>query len=174
MRVHVLARKGVEPAHDVYRVPGTGDPEGILPERVFVGGGEAEFFSSLDFLVLAMPLTPQTEGIVGEKELRSLRPSAYLLNPARGTLVQEKALLEVLREGLIAGAAIDTHYQYPLPPEHPLWGFSNVILTPHIAGSSLNPMFSRRIWEIFGANLERYLSGGTLLNELSEQQLKGA
>lgn len=173
MRVHVLTRKGVKPAHDVYRVPGTGDPEGIFPDRVFVAGSEAEFLSSLDFLVLAMPLTPQTEGIVGDKELRCLRRSAYILNPARGPLIQELPLIEALREGLIAGAAIDTHYEYPLPPEHPLWGFPNVILTPHVAGSSLNPMFTRRIWEIFVANLQRYTAGEALLNELSQQQLEG-
>jgi phosphoglycerate dehydrogenase-like enzyme len=174
MRVHVLTRKGVKPAHDIYRVPGTGDAEGILPDRVFVAGSEAEFLSSLDFLVLAMPLTSQTEGIVGERELRSLPRSAYILNPARGPLIRERPLLEALRAGLIAGAAIDTHYLYPLPPEHPLWGSPNVILTPHIAGSSLNPMFSRRLWEIFVANAQRYIRGETLLNELSRQQLEGA
>jgi phosphoglycerate dehydrogenase-like enzyme len=174
MRVHVFARKGVKPAREIYRVPGTGDPEGILPDRVFAAGSEAEFLSNLDFLVLAMPLTSQTEGTVGERELRSLPRSAYILNPARGPLIQERPLLEALREGLIAGAAIDTHYEYPLPAEHPLWGFPNVILTPHIAGSSLNPMFSRRLWEIFVANVQRYTTGEALLNELSQQQLEGA
>ena len=68
-----------------------------------------------------MPLTSANEGIVGEPELRALRPTAYVLNPARGPLIQEQALLRALREGWIAGAALDTHYRYPMPPEHPLW-----------------------------------------------------
>jgi phosphoglycerate dehydrogenase-like enzyme len=173
MRVHVLTRHGVTPAPYVYRVPGTGDPEGTLPDRIFVAGGEQEFLSGLDFLILAMPLTRETEGIVGFKELSALPRTAFLLNPARGPLIQEEALLGALREGRIAGAAIDTHYAYPLPAEHSLWSFPNVILTPHIAGSSLNPMFRRHLWNICLDNIERYQNGDTLLNELSSQQLRG-
>jgi phosphoglycerate dehydrogenase-like enzyme len=157
----------------VYRVPGTGDPEGTLPHRVFVKGQEREFLKDLDFLILAMPLTSRTEGIVGEEELRSLPRSAYLLNPARGPLVREDALSRALAEGWIAGAAIDTHYSYPMPPEHWLWSCPNVIFTPHISGSSLNPMFTRRLWRIFAGNVERYLNGSRLLNELTVEQLGG-
>ncbi len=79
--------------------------------------------------------------MIGERELRALPRSAYLLNPARGPIVQQDALLRALRENWIAGAALDTHYQYPTPPDHPLWQLPNVIFTPHIAGSSLSPAF---------------------------------
>ena len=157
----------------MYCVAGTGDHEGRFPHRVFLKGQEQEFLAGLDFLVLAMPLTPQTESIVGEAELRSLPRRAFLLNPARGPLVREQALLQALREGWIAGAAIDTHYAYPMPPDHPLWAFPNVIFTPHISGSSLNPMFNQRLWEIFCGNVERFLSGQPLLNELTTDQLRG-
>lgn len=173
MHVHVLTRYGVKPASDIYRVPGTGDAEGSLPDRIFHAGEKREFLSRLDFLIMAMPLTQQTEGIVGLEELSTLPRSAFILNPARGTLIQENALLQALQEGLVAGAAIDTHYSYPLPPEHPLWSLPNVILTPHIAGSSLNPMFRQRLWDIFLQNIDRYLKGSQLLNELSPQQLQG-
>jgi phosphoglycerate dehydrogenase-like enzyme len=173
MRVHVLTRHGVQAAPHVYRVPGTGDAEGKLPDRVFVAGSEEEFLSGLDFLILAMPLTRQTEGIVGMEELYALPRNAFVLNPARGPLIQEQALLQALREGWIAGAAIDTHYQYPLPPEHPLWSFPNVMLTPHIAGSSLNPRFRHYLWDIFLKNVDQYQNGGKLLNELSPEQLRG-
>ena len=173
MRVHVLTRHGVQPAPYIYRVPGTGDPDGTLPDRVFLAGSEKEFLSGLDFLILAMPMTRETEGIVGMKELCALPETAFLLNPARGPLIQEEALLQALREGRIAGAAIDTHYLYPLPPEHPLWSFPNVILTPHIAGSNLNPMFRQHLWDIFLENIGQYQNGGKLLNELSQQQLQG-
>jgi phosphoglycerate dehydrogenase-like enzyme len=173
MRVHVLTRNGVQPAPDIYRVPGTGDPEGTLPDRVFADGGGKEFLAGLDFLILAMPLTSHTEGIVGWEELCSLPETAFVLNPARGPLIQEQALLQALREGRIAGAAIDTHYHYPLPPEHPLWSFPNVMLTPHIAGSSLNPMYHHYLWDIFLKNIDRYENGDKLLNELSSEQLRG-
>lgn len=174
MRVHVLSRSGFGATRNVYAVPGTGDPEGTLPDHVFTAGQETDFLASLDFLILAMPLTPSTEGIVGERELQALPSSAYLLNPARGPLVQQEALLRALRENWIAGAAIDTHYAYPLPPQHPLWSFPNVILTPHISGSSLNPHFRERIWDIFLENVRRMQSQEPLLNELSPDQLQGA
>jgi phosphoglycerate dehydrogenase-like enzyme len=120
-----------------------------------------------------VPLTKATEGLIGERELRALPRTAYLLNPARGRIVQEQALLRALRERWIAGAALDTHYHYPMPPDHPLWRFPNVIMTPHIAGSSLSPRFKQRLWEIFATNVERYVRREPLLNELSPAQLAG-
>ncbi|MEW5979113.1 MAG: D-2-hydroxyacid dehydrogenase [Acidobacteriota bacterium] len=171
MTVHVLARHGVRPRRQTYCVPGTGDSEGVLPDHVFLEGQESDFLSSLDFLVLAMPLTGRTRGIVGERELQALPRRAFLLNPARGPLVQEQALLKALRQGWIAGAALDTHYQYPLPPEHPLWSLPNVILTPHISGASHSRRFLGRVWEIFVENVRRFISGQPLWNELSAEQL---
>jgi phosphoglycerate dehydrogenase-like enzyme len=171
MRVHVLTRSGVKERADIYRVPGTGDPDGKLPDRVFRPEQTAEFLGGLDFLILAMPLTKANEGIVGEPELRSLRPTAYVLNPARGPLIREEALLRALREGWIAGAALDTHYHYPMPPEHPLWKMPNVIMTPHISGSSGSPFFLQRVWDIFVQNVERLQRGQPLLNELAPGEL---
>ena len=173
MRVHVLSRKGVQPVVDIYCVPGTSDPGGKLPDRVFLAGQEIEFLSGLDFLVLAMPITPATKGIVGERELRALPKTAHLLNPARGPLVEEQALIRALQEGWIAGAALDTHYHYPMPPDHPLWRMPNVIFTPHISGSSLSPHFITRTWDILLANMERDRAGRPLLNELTRDQLEG-
>ena len=174
MHVHVLARNGVKERDNIYRVPGTGDPEGKLPDRVFAMAEKPEFLAGLDFLVLAMPLTKATEGIVGESDLRALRPTAYVLNPARGPLIQEQALVRALRDGWIAGAALDTHYHYPMPPEHPLWHLPNVIMTPHISGSSGSPFFLARVWDIFVQNVERLQRGQALLNELTPAQLAGA
>jgi phosphoglycerate dehydrogenase-like enzyme len=173
MRVHVLARHGVQPRVEIHRVPGTGDPDGRLPDRVFTMEQKAEFLAGLDFLILAMPLTEASRGIVGETELRALRPTAYLLNPARGPLVREQALLRALREGWIAGAALDTHYHYPMPPEHPLWRLPNVIMTPHISGSSGSPFFLERVWDVFVQNVVRLQQNRPLLNELTPDQLNG-
>lgn len=173
LRVHVLARNGVGPSTEIYSVPGTGDPEGVLPDRVFGPGQETEFLASLDFLVVALPLTKATENLIGERELRALRPTAFLLNPARGPIVSQDALLKALREGWISGAALDTHYHYPMPADHPLWRFPNVIMTPHISGSTLSPRFKERLWDIFSKNLPRFMRGERLLNQLTPGQLAG-
>src|SRR5437868_2725585 len=79
--------------HHTYVQPGTGDPDGVLPDRVFVAGQERDFLAGLDFLVLALPHTRQSDGMVGEEQLRALPRTAFLLNPARGPLVREPALL---------------------------------------------------------------------------------
>ena len=171
LTVHVLVRRGIGPRENLFRVPGTGDPEGTLPDRVFTAGEELEFLRGLDFLTLAMPLTPANKGVIGERELRALKPTAFLLNPARGPLVQEAALLRALGEKWIAGAAIDTHFHYPMPPEHPLWHFPNVIMSPHIAGSDMGPHFLDRIWDIVLHNVEHFLAGRALWNELTPAQL---
>jgi len=173
MTVHALSRATIGPRRNIFIVPGTSDPEGVLPDRQFTTGQELDFLGGLDFLIIAVPLTKTTEGLVGERELRALPRHAYVLNPARGPIIQETALLRALREDWIAGAAIDTHYQYPMPPEHPLWGFPNVIFTPHISGSSLSPRFLERVWEVFLHNAQRFLSEEPLLNELTPEQLNG-
>jgi phosphoglycerate dehydrogenase-like enzyme len=172
MTVHAMELGGVGPRRNVYCVPGTGDPGGELPDRVFKLTEKEAFLGKLDFLVLAMPLTPHTEGIVGETELQLLRPTAYLLNPARGPLVQEQALLRALHEGWIAGAALDTHYHYPMPHDHPLWRIPNVIMTPHISGSSGSPFFLQRVWDVFVQNMERLQQNQPLLNELTSEQMR--
>ena len=173
LRVHALSRHGVQPRRNTYCVPDTGDPAGVLPDRVFRAGEELEFLSGLDFLVVAMPKTRSTTGIVGERELEALPRSAFVLNPARATLIQESALLRALQEGWIAGAALDAHYAYPMPKDHPLWRFPNVIMTPHISGSTLSPYYTRRIWDIFLQNVGRFLAGQPLLNELTPAELRG-
>jgi len=173
MRVHVLTKNGVSPRNDIYRIEGTGDPEGILPDQVFTLEEQESFLRGIDFLILAIPHTEETAGIVGERELDMLKESAFLLNPARGPLVQEAALIRALRENRIAGAALDTHYQYPLPPQHPLWKMPHVILTPHISGSSASPHFLERVYDILIRNIDRWMQGTSLLNELSSRHLNG-
>ena len=174
LEVWVMTRDGTaKKRKDIYRVPGTGDPEGILPDRIFKPSQIEEFFSCVDFLMITMPLTPATEGIIGEKELRMLKPSAVLINPARAAIIEEQAFIRCLKEKWIRAAALDVHYAYPLPPDHPLWSMPNLIMTPHISGSAANPNFLRRIYDIFIQNYIRYVEGKPLLNELSESQLKG-
>ena len=173
LEVWAMGRRPIGRRPNRFVVPGTGDPDGTLPQRTFLVEQMADFLPHLDYLVLSVPLTPATRDLLSERELRLMRPRAFLLNPSRGSLVNEAALLRALREKWIAGAALDAHYQYPLPPEHPLWALPNVILTPHISGSIASRHYLARLWELFAGNLERYLQGQPLMNELSAGDLMG-
>ncbi|RYZ63086.1 MAG: D-2-hydroxyacid dehydrogenase [Chitinophagaceae bacterium] len=173
MQVHVLSRSDVQKRENIYCVPGTGDAEGTLADKVFGYDDKETFLKGLDFLIMAIPQTGNTEGIVGEEELRLLKPTAFLLNPARGPLIKEAALIKALQENWFAGAALDTHYYYPMPEDHPLWRMQNVILTPHISGSSASPHFLERTWDIFYRNVQRLQNGAPLLNVLTPSALKG-
>jgi len=170
MRVRVLTRNGISDRINTYTVAGSGDPEARCPDQIFTANSVKKFLRGLDFLILAMPLTKETEGIVGEAELRLLE-GAFILNPARGPIIQEEALLRALSENWIAGAALDTHYHYPMPEDHPLWKMPNVLMTPHISGSSANPKFLDRVWDIFVQNTANFIEGKPLLNRLSDSQL---
>ena len=172
LKIHVLSRKGVKPRKNIYCVDGSGDEDGVLPDKVFLTSEKEKFLKSLDFLILSMPQINDNKGIIGKHELSMLKPSAFLLNPARGELIVEKDLVEVLQNQKIAGAALDTHYYYPMPPNHPFWKMPNVILTPHISGSSGSPKFLERIWEIFVKNVKSLQNNEPLLNELSSDDLK--
>lgn len=174
LEVWALTRDGsVKPRDNTYRVAGTGDPDGTLCHRTFRMADKAEFLAGLDYLILAMPITPVTTDIVTEADLRQLKPSAVLINPARAKLIDEDVLIRCLQENWIRGASLDVHYAYPLPPEHPLWHMPNVILTPHISGSGQSSHFQERIFDIFTQNLTRYISGHPLLNELTAPQMEG-
>jgi phosphoglycerate dehydrogenase-like enzyme len=118
--------------------------------------------SQADYLVIAVPLTPESRGLIGERELRLMRPTARLINVSRGAVVDEAALVRALKEGWIAGAALDVVQQEPLPPDSELWGMDNVILTPHISGGT--PVYMERAVELFSDNLRRYLAGEPLRN----------
>ena len=171
LRVHVLTRNGVRSQSNIYCVADTGDPEGILPDAVYGPNQKADFLRSLDYLVMCLPLNELTCGIVTIEDLRTLPSRAMVLNPARGPLIQEDALLQALEEDSIAGVALDTHYQYPLRPDHPLWSMPNVIMTPHISGSSKSTHFLERVWDLFVQNAYRHEKGDPLLNELNPKCL---
>ena len=122
-----------------------------------------------DFLVLAAPHTPETEGIIGEGELALLKPSAVLINIGRGALVDEDALIRALQEKRLAGAALDVAREEPPPQDSPLWDMPNVIISPHSASTVTQE--NARITDIFCDNLRRYLSGQPLRNVLDKKQL---
>ncbi len=110
-----------------------------------------------DWVVLTVPLTPATRGLVGAGELAAMKPTAWLLNVARGAVVDEAALVDALRRRAIAGAVLDVFATEPLPREHPLWELDNAVITPHISGPSTD-----EIAPVFTDNLARFLAGRPL------------
>jgi phosphoglycerate dehydrogenase-like enzyme len=128
----------------------------FLPEQLH------ELLSLSDYVVLSVPLTRETEKLIGEAELRMMRRNAYLVNVARGRVIDEQALVRALREGWIAGAGLDVTEEEPLPSESPLYSMPNVILTPHISGISVH--YETRLAALFADNLRRYRAGQPLQN----------
>jgi phosphoglycerate dehydrogenase-like enzyme len=117
-----------------------------------------------DFVVLACPLTKQTEGLIGERELRAMKPDAVLINVARGRVVDEAALVRALEERRIGGACLDVFATEPLPEDSPLWDMPNVVVTPH--NSAVSPLNMDRAMAIFVDNLGRLVSGKPLRNRV--------
>ncbi|MFO7254053.1 MULTISPECIES: D-2-hydroxyacid dehydrogenase [Limnochorda] len=148
MRVFAMRRqKGVNPCPDLVEAMwGPDDLDRLIDASTFV--------------VLAVPVVSDTHHLIGERELKRMGPGRFLINVGRGQLVDEAALLRALREGWIGGAALDVFEQEPLPPESPLWGQPNLLITPHIAGQT--PRYWERVVHLFFRNLERFLAGEPL------------
>jgi phosphoglycerate dehydrogenase-like enzyme len=134
------------------------DVEGA--ERSLAAGDLEELLRESDYLVLAAPLTPETRGIIGERELDLIGPSGWVVNVARGGLVQTEALVRALQEGRIAGAGLDVTDPEPLPDGHPLWALDNVLVTPHVA----NPIgtWAEPLAGLVEENVRRFREGREL------------
>lgn len=117
--------------------------------------------STAEVVVLAVPVTPETVGLIGAEELRVMRSDAWLMNVARGVHVVTDDLVEALRDGVIAGAALDVTDPEPLPDGHPLWDLDNCIITPHIANTF--EMGRPRLTELVAENVRRFARGEELL-----------
>lgn len=126
-------------------------------DKVFSRDNVAEAVADVDFLVVLLPFSPDTEKIVGAETFAAMKPSACLINVARGGVVDEAALIEALNSGAIAGAGLDVYEKDPLPPESPLWDMENVFMTPFIGGRS--DLYAERILTVIEPNLRAYLDG---------------
>lgn len=147
------------------RQPGGAD----LPEvdRLLGPTDLHELLEGSDYVVITVPHTERTDGLIGAAELTRMKENAVLINVARGGIVDEPALIEALRARRIRGAGLDVYSDEPLPSSSPLWEFENVCLTPHMAGVSLR--FWERQTELILANTRRYLAGEPMLNEVNRQ-----
>jgi len=128
----------------------------LPPERL------PELLAEADFVVLAAPLTSETVGLIGEASIATMKPGAWVINIARGELVDERALMRALRDGRLGGAVLDTFRDEPLPPTSPLYDTPNVIITPHTSWSSTRVL--DRSVELFCDNLRRFATGMPLVN----------
>jgi phosphoglycerate dehydrogenase-like enzyme len=144
------------------RRQGPGDASVGGVERILPHDRLPELLAESDFVVLALPLTATTDRLMDGARLAMMKPGAWLINVARGRLVDERALVRVLRDGQIGGAVLDTILEEPLPPTSPLWSTPNLIITPHTSWSS-GRVLDRSI-ALFCENLERYGEGEPLIN----------
>jgi phosphoglycerate dehydrogenase-like enzyme len=145
-----------------YTLSGLGDPDAEIPRRIYPPQAISSMLSLCDFIVVTVPLTSETRGMIGEEVFNKMKPGAFLIDISRGGVVDHGALVEALNDGRIAGAALDVFPIEPLPESSPLWNMPNVILTPHIGGASKH--YAERAIELFAINLHRYLADRPLLN----------
>lgn len=162
MRILTIKRAGSTTSFDGWTLPGTGDPDGTLPERFYDSAELCEMLPQCDVLLLALPLTEQTRHIVSRTEFALLPRHALVINIGRGALIDNEALIAALEEREIGGAVLDVTEPEPLPSSSQLWKMENVLITPHIAGFS--QYYDDRLVALFCANLRRYLAGEPLYN----------
>jgi phosphoglycerate dehydrogenase-like enzyme len=137
-------------------------PEKGGPTDEVVGFEDAPLDDALartDYLFLACPLTDTTRGLIDESAFATLPPDAAIVNVARGPVIDTDALVDAIRSNGIRGAALDVTDPEPLPEEHPLWSFENVLITPHNAGYT--PNYYERVADILARNLERIADTGS-------------
>lgn len=151
------------------RVIGTEIVSGEIPfvDQVYPPAQLDEVLRQSDYLLLAVPETPETIGMMNEERFRMMKPTAYFINCARGSLVEKDALIKALNEGWIAGATVDVFWiKDPLPsylpPDDPLWQAKNIRITPHISGWT--DMYAERFGKVLAENLRRTLRGEPLIN----------
>lgn len=163
----VLATKRdvMHPEDPGYMIPGLGDPGGDLFHRMYPYQALKSMIRECDYVVVSLPYTGETRNLIGAAELAAMKPTAFLVYMARGSIIDQGALLTVLQERRIAGAALDVFNEEPLPPNSPFWKLPNVIVTPHVAGMSVH--YNRRAVDLFSENLKRYLTGAPLLNRFT-------
>ena len=144
-------------------------PRACTPTRSCPRPSCHSLLAESDYVVLSMPLTPETRGMIGEAELRAMKPTAALVNIARGPVVDEAgAHPRAQRRNWIAAAALDVFDQEPLPADSPLWDMENVIVSPHISGGT--EIYNQRAVEIFCENLRRHLAGEPLRNVVDPER----
>ena len=161
-KILAIKRDAMRPQHDGYTPEESGDPGGDLVERLYPSAALRSMLKLCQFVVVNLPLTPETRGLIDANMLAVLPPGAFLVDVSRGGIVDTNALLQALKDGKLGGAALDVFAEEPLPANSPLWAVPNLIISPHIAGHSRH--YNDRAVSLFSENIHRYLAGMTLYN----------
>lgn len=136
-------------------------------DTLYLSAELSKLLAESDFVVLCLPLTPETNKLIGARELCMMKSTAYLINIGRGPIIDETALIQALEEKVIAGAGLDVFATEPLPKESRLWELPNVIYSPHVSGGMED--YTARATEIFCQNLKRYIEGKKFLNTVNKK-----
>jgi phosphoglycerate dehydrogenase-like enzyme len=146
--------------------PGTGDPEGLLPTEWFGSDQLHEFLSKSDVVVICAPLTDATRNLISTDALKAMKQTAFLINIARGEIIDQPALVHALDNSIIAGASLDVMTPEPLPDDSQLLMAPNTILTPHVSGHT--NLYNERVAELLRQNVQKYLDNRPLTNVVSK------
>lgn len=156
-----LARLAMAFGMEVVGTKRTPEP-GLMVDELYAPNDLAKMLPKCDFVALIVPLTEGTRVLIGPEEIQQMKDGAYLVNVARGAVVDHEALGNALESGKLSGAALDVFPEEPLPPDSPVYSMKNVIMTPHTAGS--HPNYSKRAAQVFAHNLQAFFEGGEMIN----------
>jgi phosphoglycerate dehydrogenase-like enzyme len=157
-----IARRARAFGMRIEAVTRSGGGDTFLADKIYPASQLLQALPQADYIVLAAPDTPETQRMIGARELKAMKPTAYLLNIGRGSLVDESGMIDALEHNTIKGAALDVMEKEPLPQESPLWRMKNVFISPHI--SAVSELLWPRQTELLIENLERWFSGRELKN----------
>lgn len=168
--VTILAvkRNAMQPQDGGYNLPGLGDPQGDYFTRLYPIEALKSVLKLSDFIVLSLPLSPVTRGLLNHEMLEAIKPGAFLIDVGRGGVLEAAALLNALQEKRLAAAALDVFGEEPLPANSPFWKQPNLLISPHIAGISSH--YDGRAAQLFAENLKHFLDGDPLFNVYDPQR----
>ena len=167
-RVLASKRDLREAEDEGYRLEQVAGEDADFVHRLYPGLAMKSMFKDCNFVVVAVPLTKETRGMIGGAQLAALPAHAYLVDISRGGVVDHEALVRALEKESFAGAAVDVFPEEPLSADSPLWDMPNVLVSPHVAG--LSPHYEERAITLLSENLERFLAGEELLNRYDPER----
>lgn len=162
-----IAKRGKAFGMTVWATRRSEAPKPDFVDRVELSGEMLSMLPEADVVVIALPLTPETEGLFDKKAFAAMKEKAYFINIARGAIVDQDALIAALKNGKLAGAGLDVTTPEPLPADNPLWKMRNVIITPHVATHA--EITGERGWALLRANLSRFAAGEPLYNVVDKE-----
>ena len=166
MEVHASIEFHGKAQYPTYTTPGTGDPDGSVPDHWFEHDQLCDMLPKWDYVSLYLRVNEKTHHIINAKTLKHFKPTAVLINAARGALVDEAALIEALKAGQLGGAALDVYEREPLPPDDPLREAPNLLLSPHCAPEC--SFYQGEVWASMRENIRRFADGEPLLNVIAK------